>query len=322
MALSDFEVFNEYMYLTMTEVVDQQVDLFNSASRGTITLQTSAHQGDFSEKAMYALVDGLVRRRDAYGSGAVSEKQLTHNLDVAVKVAAGTPPVRIDPGQYNWIKANPQEGGVIYGQQLAKAMLQDMLNTAILGGYAALSQTTEVVYDGTAGTLTPTALNNGARLFGDRSDDIIAWIAHSKVVHDYYGDNLANVERLFTYGTVNVNADAFGRIFVISDSPSLVLVDGGGVGIDHYHTLGLTREAFYVGQNDDFDSNTETKNGDENIIRSIQSEWSYQLAVKGYAWDKTNGGASPADAAIATATNWDKYATSNKDAAGVVVDTL
>tara|TARA_R100001591_G_C4354174_1_gene184106 strand:- start:22563 stop:23531 length:969 start_codon:yes stop_codon:yes gene_type:complete len=320
-ALSDLAVFSEYAYDSMTEVLAQQVALFNAASRGTITLQPAAHQGDYSDRAFYAKIDGLVRRRNAYGSGSVTGKTLSHLVDTMVKVAAGTPPVNLDPGQFKWIQRNPEEAGAALGQQLAVDTLADMLNTGVAATYAALAQVTEVVHDGTAGSLTPTALNNGARKFGDRSNAILAWILHSSPLHDFYNDNLANAERLFTYGTVNVIADPFGRVFVTTDSPSLVTVDGVSAGVDEYHTLGLVADALVINQNNDFTDNFETKNGDENIARTYQAEWSYNVGVKGFAWDKTNGGKSPNDAALATSTNWDKYATSNKDIAGVVVET-
>lgn len=318
MALSDLAVFSEYAYLAMTETVAQQIELFNAASAGTITLVPSAHQGDYSDKAFYAKISGLVRRRDPYGTGAVAGKNLSHLVDTMVKVAAGTPPVDLSPGQFKWIQRNPEEAGAALGQQLAGDMLADMLNVGISGVYAALSGVASVVFDGTAGNMSPTSLNSGAALFGDRSAALAAWIVHSKPMHDFYGDNLANVERLFTYGTVNVIADPFGRPFIVTDSPSLVLDDV----TDTYHNLGLVSDGLYIGQNDDYTDNIETSNGDENIARTFQAEWSYQLGVKGFAWDKTNGGKAPADAAIATATNWDQIATSDKDLAGVVVDTL
>ena len=44
--------------------------------------------------------------------------------------------------------------------------------------------------------------------------------------------------------------------------------------------------------------------------------------MKGYTWDKANGGKSPNDAALALSTNWDRTATSHKDTAGVKVTTL
>ena len=167
MALSDLAVFSEYMYSGFTEVLDQQIGLFNGASRGTITLQSAANQGDYSDRAFYAKIDGLVRRRNAYGSGSVAAKTLSHLVDTMVKIAAGTPPINLDPGQFKWIQRNPQEAGAALGQQLAIEALADMLNTGIGCLHAALSGEAAIIFDGSAASLTPTALNNGARKFGD-----------------------------------------------------------------------------------------------------------------------------------------------------------
>src|SRR5512133_3720299 len=104
MALSDLQVFSEYSYSTYTEMLDYNVALFNTATRGGLILQPSAHQGDYSEQAIWAKLSGLVRRRNAYGTGTVSELVLSQILDRSVKVAAGTPPVRIDPGMMKWIQ--------------------------------------------------------------------------------------------------------------------------------------------------------------------------------------------------------------------------
>ncbi|AFB83299.1 major head protein [Pseudomonas phage vB_Pae-Kakheti25] len=324
MALSDLAVYSEYAYSAFSETLRQQVDLFNTATGGAIMLQSAAHQGDFSDVAFFAKVTGgLVRRRNAYGSGTVAEKVLKHLVDTSVKVAAGTPPVRLDPGQFRWIQQNPEVAGAAMGQQLAVDTMADMLNVGLGSVYSALSQVSDVVYDATANTdaadKLPTwnNLNNGQAKFGDQSSQIAAWIMHSTPMHKLYGSNLTNGERLFTYGTVNVVRDPFGKLLVMTDSPNLFAAGTPNV----YHILGLVPGGVLIGQNNDFDANEETKNGDENIIRTYQAEWSYNIGVKGFAWDKANGGKSPTDAALFTSTNWDKYATSHKDLAGVVVKT-
>lgn len=324
MALSDLAVYSEYAYSAFSETLRQQVDLFNAATGGAVMLQSAAHQGDFSDVAFFAKVTGgLVRRRNAYGSGTVAEKVLKHLVDTSVKVAAGTPPVRLDPGQFRWIQQNPEVAGAAMGQQLAVDTMADMLNVGLGSVYSALSQVSDVVYDATANTdaadKLPTwnNLNNGQAKFGDQSSQIAAWIMHSTPMHKLYGSNLTNSERLFTYGTVNVVRDPFGKLLVMTDSPNLFAAGTPNV----YHILGLVPGAVMIGQNNDFDANEETKNGDENIIRTYQAEWSYNIGVKGFAWDKANGGKSPTDAALFTSTNWDKYATSHKDLAGVVVKT-
>jgi hypothetical protein len=320
MALSDLAVFSEYSYAALIETIAQQIELFNGASRGCISLQAGANQGDYSENAFYKRIAGLVRRRNAYGSGTVASKKLEHLIDTMVKVAAGTPPVALDPGQFRWIQQNPEEAGAAMGQQLAQDMLADMLNVGIIGAYAALVQVTAIKTDVTGATdklFTAPNMVSAVAKFGDRANDIVAWLIHSAPLHSFYGTAVANATSLFTYGTVNVVADPFGRIFVVTDAPGLVTAGSP----NKYNNLGLVADAIRVEQNNDFDENMQTVNGDENIQRTYQAEWSYNLGIKGFAWDKGNGGKSPNDAAIATSGNWDKYASSDKDIAGIVLIT-
>lgn len=437
MALSDLAVFSEFVYTAQTEVLRQQIDLFNAASRGAIVLRPAQHVGDYSDTTMWAKISGLVRRRNAYGSGAVTPKNLAMLVDTMVKVAAGTPPINIPPGQFLWIQKNPEEGGAVIGQQLAVDTLADMLNTGIMAGVAALSGVAANVTDGSvaasgvltalatplntetvtiggkaytfqtvltnvdgnvligasaatalanlsaainlgagsgtlyaaATTLHPTVSGNGGSplvvtsktkgvggngiattetltqgswgtatlaggkeigvadqqifnagqsLFGDHYQDIVAWVMHSKPLFDIFGQALQNAAQLFTFGTVNVRQDAFGRVFVISDSPALV----SATSPVRYSSLGLVPGAIELHQNNEFTDNISTINGDENILRNYQAEWTYELGIKGFAWDKSNGSKSPNDAALGVATNWDRFATSNKDLAGVLLNTL
>ena len=320
MALSDLAVYSEYAYSSMTEVLRQKIDLFNTATGGAIQLRAAAHQGDYSDVAFFAKISGLVRRRNSYGSGSVAEKNLAHLVDTMVKVAAGTPPVRLDPGQFKWIQQNPEVAGAALGQQLAVDTMADMLNVGLGASYAALSAQTAVVYDATGNTspentLSFGNLNNGQAKFGDQASTISAWVMHSKPMFDLYGKNLTNSASLFTYGNINVMRDPFGKLLVMTDSQNLVIAGTP----NNYAVLGLVPGAVIIDQNNDYTANEEAKNGDENIIRTFQAEWSYNVGVKGFAWDKANGGKSPNDAALLTSTNWDKYATSHKDLAGVVV---
>lgn len=319
MALSDLVVFQEQVKDAMTEVLTQQVDLFNSASQGTITLNSSAHMGDYNERSFFAKISGLVRRRNAYGSGAVASKKLTQLLDTMVKVAAGTAPVELDEGQFRWIQTAPQVAGAAVGQQIAKDALGDMLNTGLIAAQAAFSAQAAINFDNTlesVKTLTLAALIKGAAKFGDRSSELAAWVMHSTPMHGLYLNNVTNLEKLFEYGTVNVVRDPFGRVFIMTDSPALINATPTP---DLFYVLGLTPNSITVDQNNDFDDNIQKINGSENILKTYQAEWSYNLGIKGYTWNKTAGGHSPNDAAIGVATNWPKIVTDNKDLAGVMI---
>lgn len=319
MAQNVTQIFNQYLYRATTELLKQKIQLFNAASRGAIILRAGANQGDYSQEAFFGKIPGLVRRRNAFGSGAVTQKNIDQLLDVAVKVAAGTPPVCLDKGTYDWIQMDPKVAAAALAQQLAVDMMADMLNTGLLALHAAMSQTSAIVYDGTAGALTMNKFNAGARLFGDHHEDIKVWVSHSTPLFDLYDANLTNANTLFVYGTVRVMADMFGRLFIMTDSDSLINTTPVP---DQYHILGLTSGAIIIEQNNDFRSNLQTTNGDENLLTTFQSQWTYNVGIKGYKWDITNGGHSPTDAALGTATNWDANVTSVKDGPGVIVDVI
>jgi len=317
MALSDLTVYSEYAYKTLTELYAQEVDKFNAASNGCISLSAAANLGDFQNEASWQKISGLVRRRNAYGTGAVTAKKLVNIVDTMVKIAAGTPPIEINPSQFLWIQQSPEIAGATLGKQLAVDLMADMLNTSLAAAYAAMVQTTAILYDATAdtpATLSPAALTKAAAKMGDRYGDIGAWVVHSTPIHNFWGNNISNSVNLFNYGTVNVMADPFGRRFIVTDSPSLLVAT-------KYYTLGLVEGAIRIEQNNDYLDNVASLNGNDNITKTWQAEWSYNLGIKGYSWDATNGGKSPNDAAIVLSTNWDKYASSDKDGPGVILKT-
>lgn len=320
MALSDLAIFTDYAYTTLTEVLAQQVDLFNGASDGTITLATEAFGGDFSDKSFYTMLAGIVRRRNPYGDGAVAEKVLAQKIDSLVKIAAGTPPIRMDNAWYAWIKRDPAEPAVVLGIQMAKLVMADMINVAIGSVSTCLLKTPALINDisakaGADSLPSPLALGNTSILLGDAMSEVQAWVMFSKSWNDLYGNALTNNERLFSYGTTNVTRDPMGRRYIMADNPNLMVAGAPA----KFHTLGLTPGAVEITHNDDFHDNWSETNGNENIKRTYQAEWSYNVGVKGFSYDKAAGGHAPNDAALFSAGSWDQVATSIKNGPGVAL---
>lgn len=303
MALSDLAVFTEFTYETSVQIVAQQVALFNEASGGAFTLATAANIGDFTDRAKWSRFSGLIRRRNPYGSGNIPAINPAMVTDSMVKIAAGTPVVNLDPSQFTYIQQNPETAGVMMGQQLADAMVLDMFNVAVGAAVAAHIQVESIVTT-EANTVSQRSFNKAQRVMGDRYQSIVAWLAHSTTAFNLFDNNLQNAEQLYTFGTLNVLRDFTGRTIIVSDAPALYLPNGADP--DTVLTLGLKPGLARIEQNGDFDDNMEKSNGKENIARTYQAEWTYNVGVNGFTWDKQAGGKAPTDAAIMTSTNWDR----------------
>jgi hypothetical protein len=59
--------------------------------------------------------------------------------------------------------------------------------------------------------------------------------------------------------------------------------------------------------------------GNEQIQTRLQGEYAYNLGLKGFKWDVSNGAANPDSSTIGTGSNWDMAVSSYKDLAGVVL---
>lgn len=316
--LNDFVVFNDFAQRAFTEIVDQETALWNGATRNALMLSSASNIGDYMEESSYSLIASLVGNRNAYGTGTMTAVDLAQLLNVSVKVGGGSEPVQYTGTSFDWTQRPADEAGTVFGEQVAAGAMQYKINTAIASLVASISAA-DVTFDGTAATANLDSLNKGAGLMGDRQSQIAAWIMHSKSITDIYGNALANSNRLFVIGNVQVVDDGYGRPLIMTDSDALHFDNAG---TENYHQLGLMPGACAIEDNGDFKTYTETQVLHENAKQIVKSEFSFNVGLKGYTWDKANGGKSPNDAALALSTNWDRTSTSRKDTAGVKVTTL
>lgn len=316
--LNDFVVFNDFAQRAFTEVVDQETALWNSATRNALMLSSASNIGDYMEESSYSLIADLVGNRNAYSTGTLSAVDLAQLLNVSVKVGGGSKPVQYTGTSFDWTQRPSSEAGTVFGTQVAAGAMQYKINSAIASLVAAISAA-DVTFDGTATVASLEHLNSGAGKMGDRQSAIAAWIMHSKSITDIYGGSLANSNRLFVIGNVQVVDDGFGRPLIMTDSDALHFDNGG---TENYHQLGLVSGASAVEDNGDFRTYEQTIVELDNAKQIVKSEFSFNIGMKGYTWDKANGGKSPNDAALALSTNWDRTATSHKDTAGIKVTTL
>lgn len=322
MALSQMQVFNEYIMPATIETLGQMVDKFNAASAGAIRLTTEGFDGDFLQESFFAAIHSAQRRVDRYASnGTPSVTDLSQLKHSTVKVAGGFGPIRFEPSQLTWLQKPTTEGIEVASRNFAEALMRDQLNTAIAALAAAIrnqgAATVNDVSDGVDSPITYSAIDGAHAKFGDRSMDIVANVMTGSAYHRLIRQNLANATRLFVAQGVTV-VDILNKAVIVTDAPALTVpavADPAAVAKDI--VLGLVPGAATVSDAGDLISNIETSNGKDRIETTMQVDYTFGLGLKGYTWDEANGGKSPTDAELATGTNWDKVATDIKHTAGV-----
>lgn len=315
MSLSNMKVYNDDIVGTTIELLAQKTDVFNAASGGTIILSTARFRGDFSRESFFNQIAAARRRVDRYAAnGDQAATALTQGEHVGVKVAGGFGPVLFEPSQLTWLSEDPASAIRAIAEGFSDALLQDQLNTAVAAAVAAVGGQAALVNDVSASAgLTLNVLNNSHAKFGDMSQMLRADIMTGAAWHKLVDKALTNSSHLFASGNVQV-VDILGKRYVISDIPALYVAGTP----NKSKVLSVVANGIIVDNTSDIIANMETSNGKERIETTWQADYSFGLKLKGYSWDVTNGGKSPTDAELATATNWDKAVAENKHTLGTL----
>lgn len=315
MALSDMKVYNDDIVGTTIELLGQKTDQFNAASGGAIVLSTAAWRGDFSRESFFNQIASAKRRVDRYAAIATqAATALTQGEHVGVKVAGGFGPVLFEPAQMTWLNEDPASAIRAISEGFSDALLADQLNTAVGSAVAAVSGQAALVNDVSAtGGLTLNVLNNSHAKFGDQSQLLVTDVMTGAAWHKLIDKALANSSQLFASGNVMV-VDILGKRYVISDIPALY--EAGTP--NKSKVLSVVANGIIVDNASDIISNVDTSNGNTRIQTTWQADYTFGLKLKGYSWDVANGGKSPLDAELFTATNWDKAVAENKHTLGTL----
>lgn len=319
MSLSDMKVYQDEIYQTAIELLGQNLAAFNAASGGALQLSTTAWRGDYSKETFFAQLAGAQRRVDRYAANnSQASTALTMSELVGVKVAGGFGPVLFEPAQLTWLRESPDVAIMAIASGFADALLADQLNTAVAAAVAAVSGVAALVNDVSAGSadaakMTQNALNGSHAKFGDMSGLLVADIMTGAVYHKLIDQAITNSGHLFNSTNVQV-VDILGKRVVVSDIPALYVT-----GTPNKHkVLSVVSGGIVVDNASDIITNLQTNNGKERIETTWQADYTFGLKLKGYAWDTANGGKSPTNAELATASNWDKSVTDNKHTLGTL----
>lgn len=300
------QVFNDFAYVAKTQVETQQTDKFNDKSNGTLVMMPAPFTGDQYHEASFKRIANLLAIEDAYVAADSKEATITQLKQTSVKVAASTPAVEMSPMWYDWLQQKPEVAGAAYAKQLAIASVKLKLNTAIACLITAIEKNTSAVLDEKGTTADATKrlsiemILDASNIFGDASGDLGAIICHSDAWTAYLKTGLANHNELFSYGSVVVRSDPFGRTFIVTDSDEFKFTDNS---ITKYKTLVLASDAATVMEDPTLYRTNIIDTNDSTFIKTtVKSQLGWGINLKSHSY--TGTAKSPTLAELKTAANW------------------
>jgi hypothetical protein len=311
---TDFVIYHQQFFSGVTEVLEQNTDIFNQASQNCIQLVPQSKLGDYEQASFVQLVSGLVARRVTTSVATAVDKALTMAELVSVKLNRRIGPVAQTRDAFRKIAQDPALLSFLLGQQAGKAIMVDYVDEAINAIDAALSGVAGLIFDGSAGGMTHAKLVTGMSKMGDAASRIRCWVMHSKPYFDLIQQALT--DKIFEVAGVVIMSGTvatFGKPTIIIDSPQLVIAGTTA----KYITLGLVEGAATVVESEEREIVSETVTGLDNLITRVQGEYAFNLGVKGFAYNISGGGQNPDDPALGSSANWIKKMTDNKSLAGV-----
>lgn len=318
---SDFQIYDEQFQGGWQESLTQYEKVFNEGSAGTINLVSDDMLGDYKKEAFFkTLGSAIATRQDITSNAAQTDTAMDQDEFISVKLFRKLIPITATRIAFKEIGADPSEFSFRVGKMYGEAMVREMLNTILSASRAAIVNQAANLNDVTGAvtkTITHQNLLRTIAKFGDNSDRIKAFVMHSSQWFDLQEAGLADGFETIATGILTSHyVPAFGRPIIVTDSPSLIAT---GDTPDSYFVLGLQDDAATVTKIGDVDALLDPVSGEEQLRMRLQGEYRYNIGLRGFKWDTTNGGANPSDGAIATGTNWDMAVTSAYDLSGVAL---
>ena len=333
--MDKLNLFWQYVHTLYAETVTYNINLLNEGGNGAIILDSERvrnMEGGIRQWDFFAYTEDLIRRRNPNGNAALILKDFENKMDNAIRLAFTTELLDLSTTVWDWIGRDPAIAARKFNEMLATQRLEEYLKRsfAILKATAGANPLTfrdaTTNADATKRNMSQRNLILTANKFGDRASEIRTWLMPTGARTEMLLDNLKNVDRLFTFGTVNGYRDAEGRTIITTDDPNLLDVTGTAPNetID-YWAFGLRSMAIRISEQDDFNEAYGTTTGQENIRNTYQANWSTIFDVYGYKFDAAqltgaaNKFTSASDAAIASSANWTQVENNHKRTAGVAL---
>ena len=314
---TDLVIDNELVRLGIVETLEQNVEGFNAATNGTITLGSTALENDFADESFIKALaaSALVQHRDYTATGAIVPEKLVEGTNNSVKLSRRYGPFSTTYDAWNRSNRSVDTFSLAIGQQLGVAIAADMLNSVLAAGVAGVQATQAALGDGTV-VFDYKNIIDGLATMGDKAGRIEMLVMHSNTYFSVVDKGLS-MNALENVGGMTIReggAYSLGLPVLVTDSASLDLAGDG----TKYGVLGLTAGALSAIESDETIMKAQDVLLNANLERVIQGEGSFNVSVKGCTFDTAL--TNPTDAVLGTTVNWTYNYADVKSGAGFLLN--
>lgn len=314
MALNAIEVFENTVYESGKDLLNENIKVFNGHSNGAIVLSTESIQGDFAQTMSMTLGKDLIKSRNPYANGALTDKNFIRQKSNIVKLGMGLNPVSWTNAEFNWVKQNPEEAGVIIGRAMAEQSMRELANYAIGSVATCLLQNNTLKREIAASAdVSHNDFVQALAPMGDQYASIELFVIHSGLYFRLLETTFKNAQQLWNFGNYTVMQTALGQKFLICDNKGL---EEKGKAL---YGLGLKKGSVRVGSHQDYQAVTVPISGNENLGWRYQAEWTSALQVANRRYKTSDSMNGLTLAAVTNASNWETISNDVKDETGVIL---
>lgn len=308
---NDFKMYPTQFHTGQVETLMQDTNVFNAASNGAISLVPLPTVGDYRKHTIFT--QGLhITHRDPNSTALATPTKMQQGELVSAKMHKRYQ-VETTKQAFRDIGEDMGMFSDSFGVQSAKEKQAKYLNSGLIALRSMMGAVGVDVRHDAAGEIDHKEIIKGMAKFGDKSREIVAFVAHSALEHKLLEKTIDDNVHMIAGATITSGSTAtFGRPLIITDSPALI--DTANVG--RYFMFGLTAGALAILETQEDDVLTEVVGGHDNQLYRIQGEFGFNIEAKGVSY---TGAANPDDAVLAVPANFSQIVSDIKSTPGVLI---
>lgn len=303
----DLIIYDQLAQAAYLERLQDNLNVFNQASNGAIVLKDELIVGDFKKDAFYK-IGGAIEHRDVNSTATVETKKIGMGEQVGVKVPFMYGPYETTEEAFKRRGRSTDEFSIIVGQDYADALVAGYWKYATAALQGAIGTNSDMLVTAKFSEHGKKVLTQGMRKFGDKFGRLSLWVMDSASYFDIVDGAIA--DKLYQEADTVIYGGLPGTMGV----PVLVTDQAKKDTI-----YGLQAGAVSIINSQAPEFRSWQINDKTNLGIGIRAEGVFNLDVLGYSY-KTTAGANPNLETLGATASWEKWATNNKNTAGVILN--